>query len=421
MSVGNLNVLAGLEGLVPPALAEAIVSMPLVDHHVHGCFTQRITRAEFEQAINEGSPDPIPDFMTQFDSQLGFAIRRWCSPLLGLAPHAGADDYWAARSALPPAELNRLLLGQTGVEHWIVDTGFSSAAISTPHAMSEDSGAGSSEILRLELLAETVARKASATSFVADFHEALAATLPDVVGFKTIAAYRCGFDIDWSAPTAEQVERAVTAWITTPSGELRLQDPVIIAFIVHAAARYGLPIQFHVGLGDRDMDLHRSNPMLLLELLRQPNVQSTPIMLLHCYPYHREAGYLAQAFNNVYFDVGLTLNYVGARSAEIVGESLELAPFAKQLFSSDAFGLPELHLLGAILWRRSMAEILGQWVRRGDWSEEDAIRVAQMAASGNARRVYKISKQHTAANDPRFRHSGATAQYSPAIFRTQEL
>lgn len=399
MSVGSLEILAGLGDRVPVRLGDAISSMPLVDHHVHGCFTRPVTRAEFEEAINEGSQDPIPGFMTQFDSQLGFAIRRWCAPLLGLAPHASADEYWATRSTLPPAELNHHLLRPAGVEHWIIDTGFSSSAISTPQAMAEDSGTRSSEILRLELLAEAVAESTtSAASFASDFREALAKAVPAVVGFKTIAAYRCGFDIDWSVPTEQQLEAAVARWKADTGGALRLQDPVIISFIVHTAAEYRLPIQFHVGLGDRDMDLHRSNPMLLLGLLRQPALQNTPIMLLHCYPYHRESGYLAQAFTNVYFDVGLSLNYVGSRSVEVIGESLELAPFAKQLFSSDAYGLPELHLLGSILWRRSMAQVLGRWVHQGEWSEADAIRVAEMTASGNARRVYRLEPARAPAN-----------------------
>jgi predicted TIM-barrel fold metal-dependent hydrolase len=391
MPVGDLDLLAGLEEKVPTALAAALASMPLVDHHVHGCFTRSLTRAEFEQALNEGSLDPIPEFMTQFDSQLGFAIRRWCAPLLGLAPHAEADDYWAARSALQPEELNQLLLSRAGVEHWIVDAGLIPSEISTPESMAEHSGSDISEVLRLEHLAETVAQETvSPVTFASDFQEALAKAAPAVVGFKTIAAYRCGFDIDWADPSERQVEEAFAAWITASSGRLRLQDPVITSFIVHAAAARGLPIQFHVGYGDRDIDLHRSNPMLLLELLRQAEMQNAPIMLLHCYPYHREAGYLSQAFNNVYFDVGLSLNYVGARAPYIVGESFELAPFAKQLYSSDGVGIPELHLLGSIHWRRALAQVLGRWVQLGEWSEPDAIRVAQMIASGNARRVYRI-------------------------------
>lgn len=84
------------------------------------------------------------------------------------------------------------------------------------------------------------------------------------VGVKTVVAYRTGFDIDWTPP--------------------------------------------------QDLDLDRVNPMLLLGLLRRPEVAAVPIMLLHCYPYHREARYLAQSFNNVYFDVGLALSHVGARA-----------------------------------------------------------------------------------------------------------
>ena len=160
--------------------------------------------------------------------------------------------------------------------------------------------------------------------------------------------------------------------------------------MVHTAIATGLPLQVHVGFGDRDLDLHRTNPMLLLPLLRRPEVQHAPVTLLHCYPYHREAGYLAQAFDNVYFDIGLGVNYVGAQSRQLIAESLELAPFAKQLYSSDAFGLPELHVLGAILWRRGMLSALARWVAEGEWSEDDACRVLRMVGAENARRVYGL-------------------------------
>lgn len=389
MPVGDLGILGGLEGQVPAGLADALTTMPLVDHHVHGCFIDPVTRGQFEQAINEGSPDPIPGFMTQFDSQLGFAIRRWCAPRLGLPPHAGADEYWARRESLPVDDLDRRMLADAGAERWIMDTGFGTDIISSPSTMTERSGVPSSEIVRLEQLAEGILENCDdPASFAPKFSEALAQANRFVVGYKTIAAYRTGFDIDWARPSAGELEQAVTELTAASSGPVRLDHPVIIAYIVHTAAELGRPIQFHVGLGDRDMDLHRSNPMLLLPLLRQQAIASTPIMLLHTYPYHRESGYLAQAFDNVYFDVGLTLNYVGAQGTQIIAESLELAPFAKQLYSSDAFGLPELHVLGSILWRRGMAQVLGRWVREGDWSEADAIRVVEMIAHGNARRVY---------------------------------
>jgi len=204
---------------------------------------------------------------------------------------------------------------------------------------------------------------------------------------KTIVAYRTGFDIDWSRPSDDAVvEQART--LVAGDGALRVADPVLIAFGVHEAAERGLPIQVHVGFGDRDLDLHRTDPLLLLPLLR--TMAPVPVLLLHCYPFHRQAGYLAQAFDHVNFDVGLGINYLGVRSTQLVAEALDTAPFAKQLYSSDAFGPPELHLLGSVLWRRAMGLVLGDWVRTGDCTEADAIRIVDMIGIDNAARVYGL-------------------------------
>jgi predicted TIM-barrel fold metal-dependent hydrolase len=206
------------------------------------------------------------------------------------------------------------------------------------------------------------------------------------VGTKTIAAYRTGFDIDWSRPSDAQVIEHARALAARPS--TRLDSPVLIAFGVHEAAERQLPIQVHVGFGDRDLDLQRTDPLLLLPLLR--TMIPVPVLLLHCYPFHRQAGYLAQAFDHVNFDVGLGINYLGVRSTALVAEAMETAPFAKQLYSSDAFGPPELHLLGSVLWRRAMGLELGGWIQRGDCTVEDAIRIVDMIGVHNARRVYGL-------------------------------
>lgn len=390
MPVGDFDVLEGLAG-IPPRLAEAASTLELVDHHVHGCFVAPLDRAAFEESFNEASTDPIPPFMTQFDSQPGFAFRRWCAPLLGLDRHAPADDYWATRAAIVPAELNRTLLAHAGVGHWVMDTGFSLRPITTPTEMAADSGGRTSEIVRLELIAEELITTGIGPADFADaFRSAVSRAAEHAKGFKTIVAYRIGFDIDWAPPSEAAVASAVAGWTAEEAAKPRLADPIIEAFLVHTAIRTGLPLQVHVGFGDRDLDLHRTNPMLLLPLLRRADVQRTPVTLLHCYPYHREAGYLAQAFDNVYFDVGLGVNYLGAQSRQIIAESLELAPFAKQLYSSDAFGLPELHLLGSVLWRRGMVAVLARWVAEGEWSETDACRVLGMIGAENARRVYGL-------------------------------
>jgi hypothetical protein len=111
-------------------------------------------------------------------------------------------------------------------------------------------------------------------------------------------------------------------------------------------------------------------------------------MLLHTYPYHRQAAWLAQVFSGVHVDVSLAVPYVGARARSVIAEMLELAPFAKVLYASDAYGLPELHLLGALRFRAALGGLLEQACATDEMSPADAERVATMIARDNARRVY---------------------------------
>ncbi len=172
----------------------------------------------------------------------------------------------------------------------------------------------------------------------------------------------------------------------------RVADPTLLRFLLWRGIERGLPLQLHCGYGDPDLDLHRCDPLLLTRFLRLVEPHGVAMLLLHCYPYHRQAGYLAQVFPHVYFDVGLAMNHTGVQSRQVVAESLELAPFPKILFSSDAYGPAELHHLGAHLWRRGTASVLGAWVESGDWTQADAERVATLIGRANAIRVYRLAE-----------------------------
>ena len=100
-------------------------------------------------------------------------------------------------------------------------------------------------------------------------------------------------------------------------------------------------------------------------------------MLLHCYPFVREAGWLAHVYGNVYFDLSLTIPHV-ARPVEALQEALELAPLSKLLYASDAARTPELYLLAATWWRDALAEVLDD--------EDDA----RLVLRDNARAVYAL-------------------------------
>jgi predicted TIM-barrel fold metal-dependent hydrolase len=373
-------------------MAGLLDGVPLIDHHCHGVVDAAPDRAGFEALATEADR-PAPPGRTGFDSQVGFAIRRWCAPVLGLEPHASPEDYIAQRTALGPADVNRRLLGATGVGTFLVDTGYSPARILDPAALAESAGATAREVVRLEAVAEQVAANGvTAEGFATAYVDALAAATAGAVGVKSIMAYRYGLDFDPERPGGGAVREAAGRWLRTveAGGPPRLADPVLLRHVLWAGVDRGLPIQFHTGFGDPDLELHRCDPLAMTGFIRATADSGVDLMLLHCYPYHRRAGYLAQVFPHVYLDVGLAVNYVGARAAAVVAESLELAPFHKVLYSSDAYGLPELHYLGAVLFRRALDEVVGGWVDAGAWSAADARRVAAMIGAGNAGRVYRL-------------------------------
>jgi predicted TIM-barrel fold metal-dependent hydrolase len=368
--------------------------LELIDHHVHGFVTGELDRDGFESLLSEGA-GPRPPGTSMFDSQLGFAVRRWCAPVLGLDPSASAERYVERRAELGTAEVSRRLLRAAQVQSWLVDTGYQTDQVATPEQVAAASGAPAREIVRLEAVAEQVARGGtSAANFAAAFSAALTTATRDAVGLKSIVAYRLGLDFAAARPAGADVAAAAGRLLRALDADpaARLADEVLLRHLIWTGIDTGLPVQFHVGFGDTDVRLHRADPSLLHDFLLATQPIGTPVMLLHCYPHHRQAGYLANVFPHVYMDLGAILNHVGARSAAVLAEALELTPFHKMLYSSDAFGLPELHYLGAIGFRRDFARVTGEFVADGAWSAADADRVAHLVGSANAIRVYQLAQ-----------------------------
>jgi hypothetical protein len=370
--------------------------LPLVDHHCHGVVLDELDRDGFEALLTEaGGPGRWHGSL--LDSQVGLALRRVCAPLLDLEPHAPGDDYLARRADLGPVEVNRRLLRSTGITDLLVDDGDLGPAVSTPDELAGlvGSGAVARRVVRLESLAEQVAPTVSAQDFGDAFRDALAgAASAGAVGVKSVAAYRVGLDLDPARPTATEVAEAVDRWekASQTGGPLRLTDPVLTRFVVWSGLDVRLPLQVHVGYGDADLDLHRSDPSLLTPLLRATAGLGVPVMLLHNYPFHRSAGYLAQVFDHVFVDIGLAVHGVGTRAREVLAELLELAPFGSVLFSTDAYGLAEHYAVAAASFRDALGQLLDGGIADGSWSASDAERLARMVTSENARRAYRLDR-----------------------------
>jgi len=84
------------------------------------------------------------------------------------------------------------------------------------------------------------------------------------------------------------------------------------------------------------------------------------------------------------------LNFSGPMAADILGEALEMGPFYKQLYSSDAFGLAELYYLGQLQFRRALKRHLDRWIADDLCTIAEADRIVSMIASHNTRRIYRL-------------------------------
>jgi len=369
----------------------------LIDHHCHGLAKSDLDRAAFENLISE-SFDPAPRGTTHFDQPLGLAVRRWCAPVLDLDPFPDPDAYLARRRELGPEEVGRRFLEQAGLAELLLNTGYRSDEVHEPEGMAGLSGLPTHEVVRLEAVAEGVARSGvEAGGYAEAYADALARASADGVGFKTIVAYRGGFDFDPSRPSRREVTDAAGRFLGSGAdGPVRLDDPVLLRHGIwtgaDVAVERGFPIQFHVGWGDPDLVLHLTNPTLLTGLIRDLARLDVSVTLLHCYPFHREAAYLAAVFPNVYFDVGSALHYHGPSSGRLLAEAMEVAPFTKLLFSTDAFAVAEQYYLGSMLFRRALQGIFDEWIAAGHCDAKEADRIAELIGRENARRIYPLSE-----------------------------
>ena len=314
---------------------EVLSGIPLVDHHAHG-FHREPPRSldEFRGLFSE-SPDPRqwPHIATGLTYRRGIAL---------LAEHFGVEPderaVYEHRLGADPAEYASSLLHATNTEVLIVDEGFPPYGEGTTwDELGELAGSRALPVLRLESHGERAAE------------ETATARERGYVGLKTIAAYRGGLD--------------------------RVSEHVLAALEANEATGAPLPVQVHTGFGDWDLHLWRADPSYLKPLVER--FADTTFVLLHCYPFVREAGWLAHVYGNVCFDLSLTIPHV-SRAAEALREALELAPVSKLLYASDAARTPELYLLAATWWRDALAEVL------------DDERDARLVLRDNALGVYGI-------------------------------
>ena len=247
------------------------------------------------------------------------------------------------RRARSPEEYASALLRATGTEQLLVDDGFPAPGDGFGwQRMGELAGCRARPVMRIETRSRPEVDVAAARTH-------------GFAALKTIAAYRGGL-------------------------RLELDHPLWRVLEANEATGNPLPVQVHCGFGDSDLKLPLADPGWLKPVIEP--FEDTPFVLLHCYPFVREAGWLAHVYANVFFDLSLTIPYV-SRPAEMVRQALELAPVSKLLYASDAARAPELYFLAAKRWRAALAEVLPELLPAGQ-----ALEAGRAILRENALKLY---------------------------------
>jgi predicted TIM-barrel fold metal-dependent hydrolase len=227
---------------------------------------------------------------------------------------------------------------------------------------------------------------------------------PKIISLKTVIAYRTGLELQPLA--ARDVSAAVDNLKRSPHSQglfARIHVPretrddvkrvrdYILWRALELSVELELPFQIHSGMGDQDLDIKTARPGLLAAVFRDEKLRHAKIILLHgAYPFYEEGAYLANVFPNVYLDLSEFNPMIGPGVGRVIARILELAPFTKVVYSSDAFGAPEVQWIAAKKGREGLGAALGAAVDAGYLSQEAALEAARLILADNVRRIYRI-------------------------------
>jgi len=269
-----------------------------VDHHCHPLLrpSGRLEPADLRRAFTEAVDAEVVGEHTQHTVVYRLVLHRLASEL-GCEPTE--ERVLRAREEPDAMAYANRLMKKSGTGLMILDHGFAGGDVMTPAEHASAIDIPQREVIRLETTAEgLVAAHENVREWVMAVREAVSDAVDGgAVGVKTIAAYRAGLKVgppDWDQAEAE------FKLLRTRNAEgrpTRLEgEPLCHLLLLETAqvcGELGVPLQIHCGFGDPDEDLALTNPLGLRPLFVEPRFDGLKVVLLHCYPYHREAAYLA--------------------------------------------------------------------------------------------------------------------------------
>lgn len=299
-------------------------------------------------------------------------------------PHAraAASSNWAAYVSA--------LFRDAGLQALIMDPAFPPDAAQNLDVYRALAGCPIHPILRIESVMDPlIEANATLSELVAAVDEAMERAVREgYVGFKSIIAYRTGLAVDADV-TAGVAERSLRSDVPVKRRGKPARD-FVLRRSLGTAVELGRPFQIHSGMGDSDIRLGESNPLLLEELLRTAEGSASRVVLIHgSYPWHEELAYLAWTRPNVWADLTLFNLFSPVTTADRLLRVVDLAPARKILVGTDAYHEPELFWFGSLVISEAwdtVASSLQQAGARRSWLHDIRDQIFEL----NARELYAI-------------------------------
>lgn len=287
----------------------------------------------------------------------------------------------------------RRLFADAEISGMCLDAGWQRLEQGATEQYADVAGAPVWELARLEPVVDRLLEEqAGVREVLAGVDDFVGQALRDgSVGFKTVIAYRTGLavDPDASITSAERGLGADRRAGLEPRRSGKALRDLLFRRLLEACAEADRPVQVHTGMGDSDIRLAESHPLLLDAVLRTPLGSSVDVVLIHAsYPWHEEAGYLASVRPRVWTEYSLCNLFSPATTADRLLRLLDVAPTDRITLGSDGHGLPESHWFGCLVLRdawRAVREQLGGRVGT-TWLDQAGERLFE----ANARRLYHL-------------------------------
>lgn len=374
--------------------------IPILDHHAHAIFHEAGWRtAPLESYFTEAYDPEVLERHTPHGIFYRRSLRE-LAEFYGCEPERTALD--AARQATDYLDVSRRMIRGANIDTVLLDDGLLDGQLLSVAESGSLLPWQARRILRLEVeLAGLVSQHDRVPDLLSAFETHLRQVAPSLAGFKSVIAYRTGLAVEkWDEGEVQAAYDALKRDLKPGETPRIVSKPLLdtaLLLALRVARDVGLPVQFHAGYGDPDLDLRLANPLHLRPLFEDPDLRGLKIVMLHCYPFTREAGYLASVYPGAYLDLSLSIPFLSQHGMRThVLEALHLSPLSKLLFATDASRTPELFYLGARWGRRILGEVLDETVQVGDLTASEAEEAAVMMLRGNASALYPASVQPTA-------------------------